>query len=72
VAGVSAWYSDDGAKKQDERSWRERLTGKSESLFNYVQYELPSGYGMGHCQLNGGIGRIGSWSGTWGLFRGHL
>jgi hypothetical protein len=28
------------------RSWREKLAGKSESLFNYVLFELPSHYGM--------------------------
>jgi hypothetical protein len=39
------WYRDD-PDKQDKRSWLEKLTGKSESLFSYVLFELPSAYGM--------------------------
>jgi hypothetical protein len=31
---------------KDTRPWLERLAGKSESLFNHVLFELPSGYGM--------------------------
>ena len=31
---------------KDQRPWLERLAGKSESLFNYVLFELPSGYGL--------------------------
>jgi hypothetical protein len=33
-------------KREDTRPWPEQLVGKSESLFNYVLFELPSGYGM--------------------------
>jgi hypothetical protein len=32
--------------KEDTRPWLEKLAGKSESLFSYVLFELPSGYGM--------------------------
>jgi hypothetical protein len=32
--------------KEDTRAWPEKLAGKSESLFNYVLFELPSHYGM--------------------------
>jgi hypothetical protein len=39
------WYRDD-PDKQDKRSWLEKLTGKSESLFSYVLFEPPSAYGM--------------------------
>jgi hypothetical protein len=38
-----------GEKERFRRTlgpWLERLAGKSESLFNYVLFELPSGYGM--------------------------
>jgi uncharacterized protein YjbI with pentapeptide repeats len=35
-----------GPLKQGERSWLERLASKGESLFNYVLFELPSGYGL--------------------------
>jgi Pentapeptide repeats (8 copies) len=31
---------------EDKRPWREKLAGKSESLFSYVLFELPSHYGM--------------------------
>jgi hypothetical protein len=31
---------------KDQRPWPERLAGKSESLFNYALFELPSGYGL--------------------------
>jgi hypothetical protein len=31
---------------KDQRPWLERLAGKSESLFNYALFELPSGYGL--------------------------
>jgi hypothetical protein len=37
------WYD---SNREDERLWLEQLAGKSESLFNYVWFELPSGYGM--------------------------
>jgi Pentapeptide repeats (8 copies) len=33
-------------RQEDTRPWREKLTGKSESLFSYVLFELPSHYGM--------------------------
>ena len=33
-------------RQEDTRPWLERLAGKSESLFSYVLFELPSGYGM--------------------------
>jgi hypothetical protein len=33
-------------KAEDPRPWLEQLAGKSESLFSYVLFELPSGYGM--------------------------
>ena len=33
-------------KTEDTRPWSEKLTGKSESLFSYVLFELPSAYGM--------------------------
>lgn len=33
-------------KKEDQRKWPEQLAGKSESLFSYVLFELPSAYGM--------------------------
>jgi hypothetical protein len=36
----------DTPMKQGKRSWLKNLTGKSESLFSYVLFELPSGYGM--------------------------
>jgi uncharacterized protein YjbI with pentapeptide repeats len=35
------WYGG-----EDPRPWLEQLTGKGESLFSYVLFELPSGYGM--------------------------
>jgi hypothetical protein len=38
-----AWYD---PKEKDSRAWPEKLAGKSESLFIYVLFELPSGYGM--------------------------
>jgi hypothetical protein len=38
-----AWWHKD---KEDPRPWLEQLAGKSESLFSYVLFELPSGYGM--------------------------
>jgi hypothetical protein len=31
---------------RDSRPWREKLAGKGESLFDYVLFELLSGYGM--------------------------
>jgi hypothetical protein len=31
---------------EDPRPWLEKLAGKSESLFSYVLFELPSHYGM--------------------------
>lgn len=37
------WYNP-GA--EDPRPWLEQLAGKSESLFSYVLFELPSDYGM--------------------------
>jgi hypothetical protein len=33
-------------KGEDTRPWLEKLAGKSESLFSYVLFELPSAYGM--------------------------
>jgi Pentapeptide repeats (8 copies) len=33
-------------KEKDRRPWLQKLAGKSESLFNYVLFELPSAYGM--------------------------
>jgi hypothetical protein len=33
-------------KEEDRRPWLQKLAGKSESLFNYVLFELPSAYGM--------------------------
>jgi uncharacterized protein YjbI with pentapeptide repeats len=38
-----SWFN---SKKEDPRPWLEQLAGKSESLFSYVLFELPSGYGM--------------------------
>ena len=38
-----SWYYSDG---KDKRPWLEKLAGKSESLFRYVWFELPSHYGM--------------------------
>jgi hypothetical protein len=38
-----AWYV---RGKKDTRPWLEKLAGKSESLFSYVLFEFPSGYGM--------------------------
>jgi hypothetical protein len=32
--------------REDPRPWLEQLAGKSESLFSYVLFELPSHYGM--------------------------
>jgi hypothetical protein len=32
--------------RKDTRPWVEKLAGKSESLFSYVLFELPSAYGM--------------------------
>ena len=37
------WYA---PKVEDERPWPEQLAGKSESLFSYILFELPSHYGM--------------------------
>ena len=37
------WYY---PREEDTRSWLSKLAGKSESLFSYVLFELPSGYGM--------------------------
>jgi hypothetical protein len=37
------WYN---PKAEDPRPWLKQLAGKSESLFSYVLFELPSGYGM--------------------------
>jgi hypothetical protein len=31
---------------KDERPWQDRLSGKIDSLFSYVLFELPSAYGM--------------------------
>ena len=39
----SAWHA---PRVEDRRPWLEKLAGKSESLFSYVLFELPSGYGM--------------------------
>jgi hypothetical protein len=38
-----SWYY---SRKEDPRPWLEQLAGKSESLFSYVLFELPSGYDM--------------------------
>jgi uncharacterized protein YjbI with pentapeptide repeats len=38
-----SWHNPSG---KDTRPWLEKLAGKSESLFSYVLFELPSGYGM--------------------------
>jgi hypothetical protein len=38
-----SWHN---PREEDPRPWLEKLAGKSESLFNYVFFELPSGYGM--------------------------
>jgi hypothetical protein len=38
-----SWYT---PERKDRRPWLEKLAGKSESLFSYVLFELPSGYGM--------------------------
>jgi uncharacterized protein YjbI with pentapeptide repeats len=38
----SWWHKD---RKEDTRPWLDKLAGKSESLFSYVLFELPSGYG---------------------------
>ena len=38
-----SWHN---PKWKDNRLWLEKLAGKSESLFSYILFELPSGYGM--------------------------
>jgi pentapeptide repeat protein len=38
-----SWYN---PEEEDPRPWLELLAGKSESLFSYVLFELPSGCGM--------------------------
>jgi hypothetical protein len=38
-----SWHN---PKEEDTRLWLEKLEGKSESLFSYVLFELPSAYGM--------------------------
>jgi hypothetical protein len=38
-----SWFDPEA---EDPRPWLEQLAGKSESLFSYVLFELPSGYGM--------------------------
>jgi hypothetical protein len=38
-----SWVDPD---RMDKRPWPEKLAGKSESLFSYVLFELPSDYGM--------------------------
>jgi hypothetical protein len=44
----------DVEKLEDPRPWREKFKGKGASLFNYVLFELPSGYGMApSCALVG-------------------
>jgi hypothetical protein len=43
---------------KDERPWLERLAGKSESLFNYVLFELPSSYGMAPRRALAGLGLL--------------
>jgi hypothetical protein len=40
-----SWYNLD-RPEPDSRSWWEKLADKSESLFNYVLFDLPSHYGM--------------------------
>jgi hypothetical protein len=37
------WYD---PKENDTRPWLKKLAGKSESLFSYILFELPSHYGM--------------------------
>jgi Pentapeptide repeats (8 copies) len=45
---LQEWHPPEDPEEDDEdtRPWLERLAGKSESLFRYVLFELPSGYGM--------------------------
>jgi uncharacterized protein YjbI with pentapeptide repeats len=43
LAWDPSWHRQE---QEDTRPWQEKLAGKSESLFNYVLFELPSGYGM--------------------------
>jgi hypothetical protein len=38
-----SWHN---PREEDPRPWLEKLAGKSESLFSYVLFELPSGYGL--------------------------
>src|SRR5688500_14523178 len=38
-----SWYD---PTEEDTWPWLEQLAGKSESLFSYVLFELPSAYGM--------------------------
>ena len=43
-------FQDGGGQQRedlkDQRPWPERFAGKSESLFNYALFALPSAYGM--------------------------
>jgi hypothetical protein len=45
-------------KGKDTRPWLEQLAGKSESLFSYVLFELPSGYGMAPSRALAGRGLL--------------
>ena len=50
-----SWYNSD---LKDTRPWLEQLAGKGESLFNYVLFELPSGYGMAPSRCLVGLGLL--------------
>jgi hypothetical protein len=44
---LQAWHPTwHDPKREDGRPWPEQLAGKSESLFSYVLFDLPSAYGM--------------------------
>jgi hypothetical protein len=43
---LKAWNPSWYFSGQDRRPWLEQLAGKGESLFSYILFELPSGYGM--------------------------
>jgi Pentapeptide repeats (8 copies) len=50
-----SWYDPKG---KDTRPWLAKLAGKSESLFSYVLFELPSGYGMAPSRALAGLGLL--------------
>jgi hypothetical protein len=50
-----SWYY---PNREDTRPWLERLAGKGESLFSYVWFELPSGYGMAPRRALAGLGLL--------------